>query len=84
MILYIFSTVHASGILRKRKTSEKSAEEGSTEKEDVREEKKRRQSINATLRGNKYFTFNVEKICSTETVHKYDLELLIVAKISCL
>ncbi|KAK4324454.1 hypothetical protein Pmani_004902 [Petrolisthes manimaculis] len=62
--------VHASGILRKRRISEKSAEEGSTEKEDVREEKKRRQSINATLRGNKYFTFDVDKICSTETVYK--------------
>lgn len=59
---------HATGLLRKRRISEKSAEEGSTEKEDIREEKKRRRSINPTLRGTKYFTFDVEKLSSTETV----------------
>lgn len=61
---------HTGGFLRKRRISEKSAEEGSTEKEEVSEEKKRRRSINTTLRGTKYFTFDVEKLSSTETVFK--------------
>ncbi|XP_063867968.1 prolactin regulatory element-binding protein-like [Scylla paramamosain] len=65
---------HAGGFLRKRRISEKSAEEGSTEKEEVSEEKKRRRSINTTLRGTKYFTFDVEKLSSTETVFKNALE----------
>lgn len=65
---------HATGLLRKRRISEKSAEEGSTEKEDIREEKKRRRSINTTLRGTKYFTFDVDKISSIDTVFKKKTE----------
>ncbi|XP_071553022.1 guanine nucleotide-exchange factor SEC12 [Panulirus ornatus] len=61
---------HNSGVLRKRRTSERSAEEGSTEKEEIKEEKKRRKSVNTTLRGNKYFTFDLEKVSSAETVFK--------------
>lgn len=56
--------------LRRRRTSERSAEEGSTEKEEIREEKLRKKSLNTTLRGNKYFSFDVEVVGSKETVLK--------------
>lgn len=74
--LFLNSPGHNSGVLRKRRTSERSAEEGSTEKEDIKEEKKRRKSVNTTLRGNKYFTFDVEKVNSAETVFKYVLRIV--------
>ncbi|XP_045582062.1 guanine nucleotide-exchange factor SEC12 [Procambarus clarkii] len=60
--------------LRRRRTSERSAEEGSTEKEEIREEKRRKKSLNTTLRGNKYFSFDVEKVNSAETVVKKNSE----------
>lgn len=61
--------------IRKRRGSERNAEEGTTiAREETEKERKRRKSVNTTLRGEKYFSFIVEKISSTETVSKKQAE----------
>lgn len=60
----------SGGEVRKRRGSEKNAEEGMTERDEPKEEKPTKKYINTTLRGNKYFSFEAEKISETETVFK--------------
>ncbi|XP_066963955.1 guanine nucleotide-exchange factor SEC12 [Macrobrachium rosenbergii] len=61
---------HSGGEVRKRRGSEKNAEEGMTERDDTKEEKPKKKYVNTTLRGTKYFSFDTEKVSETETVFK--------------
>ncbi|KAK7063104.1 hypothetical protein SK128_021245 [Halocaridina rubra] len=61
---------HSSGEVRKRRGSEKNAEEGMTEREDHRDEKPKKKYSNSTFRSSKYFSFEAEKLSEVETVFK--------------
>ena len=56
--------------MRKRRGSEKNAEEGMTEREEPKEDKPKRKYVNTTLRSTRYFSFDTEKVSETETVFK--------------